>query len=269
MPQNSQPSYEYRGLIAEVWDQLRGDTSGWPDRSFYRDLILEVGEPVLDVGCGTGRLLLDYASEGIDVDGVDNSPEMLALCRKKAAALDLRPTLFEQQMETLELPRRYRAIIVPSSSFQLVIETDDAREAMRRFHDHLEPGGSLAMSFMLMWSGTPQTTEQANKWHKRKRVGEREDGSTVRRWTRARYDSEAQLEHTEDRYEIIVDGEIVETEKHSRSPSARWYTQDQSRALYEEAGFVDVLLYSGFSKDAASADDRMWAVVGRRAADLE
>ncbi len=264
MPQDNQPSYEYRGLIAEAWDLLRGDTSAWPDRAFYRDLILDVGEPVLDVGCGTGRLLLDYASEGIDVDGVDNSPEMLALCREKAAALELRPTLFEQQMETLELPRRYRTIIVPSSSFQLVIEPGDAREAMRRFHDHLEPGGRLAMSFMLMWSGTPQTAEQANKWHQHKRAGEREDGSSVRRWTRARYDSEAQLEHTEDRYEIMVDGEIVETEEHSRSPSARWYTQEQSRALYEEAGLVDVLLYSGFSKDAASAGDRMWAAVGRR-----
>ena len=264
MAQDNRPSYEYRGLIAEAWDLLRGDTSGWPDRAFYRDLILEAGEPVLDVGCGTGRLLLDYASEGIDVDGVDNSPEMLALCREKAAALDLRPTLFEQQMETLELPRRYRAIIVPSSSFQLVIETDDAREAMRRFHDHLEPGGTLAMSFMLMWSGTPQTAEQANKWQKHKRAGEREDGSTVQRWTRARYDSEAQLEHTEDRYEIIVGGEIVETEKHSRSPSARWYTQEQSRALFEEEGFVDVFLYSEHWKETASADDRIWKAVARR-----
>ncbi len=150
MAQAVEPDYEYRGLMAQAWDLLRGDTSDWPDRAFYLDLIRESGEPVLDVGCGTGRLLLDYASQGIDIDGVDNSPEMLALCGEKAAAQGLEPSLYQQRMQALELPRRYRTIIVPSSSFQLLTDSDDAREALRRFHDHLEPGGWLAMSFMLM-----------------------------------------------------------------------------------------------------------------------
>ena len=281
MPQTSQSDYEYRGLMAEAWDPLRGDTSNWPDRAFYLELVRASGEPVLDVGCGTGRLLVDYASQGIDIDGVDNSPEMLALCREKAAAQGLDPALFLQQMQALELPRRYRTIIVPSSSFQLLTEPEDAREALHRFHDHLDPGGRLAMSFMLMWSGPPQTAEQAEKWHMRKRLGEREDWSptaalknarrssgqktAVRRWSRARYDSAAQLEHTEDRYEVLVDGEVVETEEFSRSPSARWYTQEQSLALVEAAGFEDVRLYSGFSQDTASADDRIWTATATAA----
>lgn len=262
MPQDDQPSYAYRGLIAEAWDLLRGDTSGWADRVFYRDLIMDVGEPVVDVGCGTGRLLLDYLSEGFDVDGVDNSPEMLALCREKADALRLELTVYEQQMETLELPRRYRTILVPSSSFQLLTAADAARGAMHRFRDHLEPGGALAMSFMVMWSGPPQTAEQASKW--RSRESEREDGSVVRQSTRARYDSDDQVEHEETRYEVIVGGEIIETEEYTRSPSARWYTQEQSRTLYADAGFVDVQLFSGFTKDAAESSDKMWTAVGRR-----
>jgi SAM-dependent methyltransferase len=71
--------YEYRGLMAQAWDLLRGDTSGWPDRAFYRSFIEQRGGAALDVGCGTGRLLLDYLQAGLDVDGVDNSPEMLAI----------------------------------------------------------------------------------------------------------------------------------------------------------------------------------------------
>ena len=114
-----QPEYEYTGLIATNWDLLRGDTSNWEDRFFYRDIINKSGQPVLDVGCGTGRLLLDYLADRVDIDGVDNSPEMLALCGEKAQKLGLRPNVYLQTMETLALPRKYRTIIVPSSSFQL------------------------------------------------------------------------------------------------------------------------------------------------------
>ncbi|MGC8799894.1 MAG: class I SAM-dependent methyltransferase [Chloroflexus sp.] len=85
------PEYEYKGLMAEAWDVLRGDTSNWADRHFYLEIIQKYGQPVLDVGCGTGRLLLDYAQQGVDIDGVDNSPEMLAICKCKADELSLKP----------------------------------------------------------------------------------------------------------------------------------------------------------------------------------
>ena len=59
--------YEYRGLVAEAWDLLRGDTSAWADRAFYRAVIDQRGGPVLDVGCGAGRLLLDYLAAGFEL----------------------------------------------------------------------------------------------------------------------------------------------------------------------------------------------------------
>lgn len=48
--------YEYKRLVASRWDFLRGDTSEFPDRDFYRDVIRKSGAPVLVVGCGTGQL---------------------------------------------------------------------------------------------------------------------------------------------------------------------------------------------------------------------
>jgi ubiquinone/menaquinone biosynthesis C-methylase UbiE len=98
--------YEYRGLMAATWDVWRDDTTNWEDARFFRDIVRQYGQPVLDVGCGTGRIVLDYCADGIDTDGVDNSPEMLAICREKAQQRGVSPNLYEQTMETLDLPRK-------------------------------------------------------------------------------------------------------------------------------------------------------------------
>src|SRR5512138_2188478 len=100
------PPYEYYGMFAEFWDLFRGDTSNWDDRFFFLDIVKKYGQPVLDVGCGTGRILLDFMQQGIDIDGVDNSPEMLARLREKAKKLDLNPQVYQQEMTALSLPRR-------------------------------------------------------------------------------------------------------------------------------------------------------------------
>ena len=96
---------------------------------------------------GTGRLLIPYLALGIDIEGVDTSEEaLLAICRDRSAAQGLSPVLHRQHMQTLELSSRYRAIILPGGTFHLVGDPGTARESLRRFYDHLEPGGILAMS---------------------------------------------------------------------------------------------------------------------------
>ena len=94
---------------------------------------------VLDVGCGTGRLLIPYLAAGIDIEGVDSSKEMLSICRKKARRKGLNATLYEQRMQTLDLANRYSSIIVPGGSFHLITEREEAAEALKRFNlDDLE-----------------------------------------------------------------------------------------------------------------------------------
>jgi SAM-dependent methyltransferase len=260
--------YEYRGLMAQAWDLLRGDYSAWPDRAFYRSILEQREGPALDVGCGTGRLTLDYLQAGLDVDGVDNSPEMLALCRAKAAAagLDVTGRLFQQEMDQLALPRRYATIFVPSSTFQLLTEASAAARAMQRFHEHLEADGLLVMPFMSkLWRG--RTTPPQLEWTDWTKLGEAqrpEDGATIRRWIRARYDHDQQLEHEENRYEVLRDGVVTETQRFGRSPCVRWYTQPQALALYQRAGFKVGATTSGFTLDPALATDAMFCVIGAR-----
>lgn len=252
------PDYEYHGLMAEFWDLLRGDTSKWDDRFFYLDVVRKYGQPVLDIGCGTGRILLDFMQQGIDIDGVDNSPEMLALLRQRAEKLGLDQIVYQQEMADLSLPRKYGTILVPSSSFQLLLDPALPPMALRCFYEHLLPGGTLGMPFMTLWkAGDPLESE----WT---REAVRADGALVRRDSWSRYDPQSELEETRETYSVIQDGQVIASETHVQSPATRSYTQGQALALYQAAGFRDIRVFHEFTFEPARPEDTLFCVLGTR-----
>ena len=258
----NKPSYEYYGMLADTWDLFRGDTFHSTDLSFYRDIIHQYGEPALDVGCGTGRLLLDYFQEGIDIDGVDNSPEMLTLCRQKAVKLDLTPRLYEGRMETLDLPRRYRTIIIPSSTFQLIPDLAMAEEVIGRLYRHLEHGGVLVISFQTFWK---EGDSLVVEWVQIGEITRPEDGALLRRWWRMRFNPESQLHDLEEeRFEVIHNGQVTYTEYYHRPNAYRWYTQDQATVLFEQTGFINIQKFKGVSFEPATNDDKGFYILGQK-----
>jgi ubiquinone/menaquinone biosynthesis C-methylase UbiE len=256
----TQPSYEYHGLMAKLWDTLRGDTSQWEDRFFYLEAVRRYGQPVLDVGCGTGRILVDFRQQGIDIDGVDNSPEMLALCREKLQKQNLTATLYQQTMEGLDIPRQYQTILVPSSSFQLLLDPATAKQAMRKFFQHLVPGGRLVMPFMILWQ-PGQPLDEA--WEKT--MTRAEDGAIAWRKSRSWYDLEQKLEHTEDHYKLTLNGEVIAEEVHTQSPATRWYSVEEIQALFEGAGFTALQWWRYLPTwEPKQATDTTFFVVGQK-----
>jgi hypothetical protein len=188
---------------------------------------------------------------------------MLALCRRKAAGTGLSPNVYEQYLERLDLPRRHRTILIPSSSLQLITRPSDADEALRRVRDHLLPGGAVAAT-MLTFRGKDGGVPQPAEWEKSAvRAG---DGATFRRASKWRFDPADGCDHTEDLYQKIVGGEVVAEELHRRSPATRSYTVDAARDLFERAGFAEVQIYSGFTFDLAKPEEDGFTVVGEKAA---
>src|SRR5437762_3600345 len=81
----------YAGLGAEAYDVWMPPSGDDPDVEVYRRSIERGAGPALELGCGNGRLLVGYARAGFDVEGVDSSADMLAICAShgRAAGLDL------------------------------------------------------------------------------------------------------------------------------------------------------------------------------------
>lgn len=128
------------GLIARYWAEF--NTAEHEELARYRAAIETFGQPALDLGCGTGRLLIPYLAAGLDVDGVDVSADMLDWAAQGAERVGRSTTLARQAFHELERARRYRTIFSVGS---IGIGGDRAHdlEAMRRVHRHLEPGGAF------------------------------------------------------------------------------------------------------------------------------
>ena len=104
----------------------------------------------------------------------------------------------------------------------------------------------------------------AEEWEMIEEAVRPSDGATVRRWFRCPYDVPNRLQHTQDRYEVTREGEILETEFHEASPYLTWYLASEALALVENAGFVDVHTESDFTSEPATDADTSYVILGRK-----
>jgi SAM-dependent methyltransferase len=114
------------------------------DVEFYLAFARRCGSPILELACGTGRLIIPLAEAGYEVFGVDLSENMLAVCRHKVKdkRLGHRVQLTQADMATFDLPRKDFALTyIPVRSFMHLFTQEDQLSCLRRVYEHLRPGG--------------------------------------------------------------------------------------------------------------------------------
>ena len=119
-------------------------TSYKEDLQLWRGLAKEYGSPVLEIGCGSGRVLLALASAGYTVTGIDTSPAMLRLAAAAASRpLAGRVRLVRSDARTFDLGRSFR-LILSSCNTLAALEDADLAAVFARVRAHLHPAGAFA-----------------------------------------------------------------------------------------------------------------------------
>jgi SAM-dependent methyltransferase len=246
----------YEGIVADTYD-IWFPGYQFEDTEFYKKIINEVPGRALEIGCGTGRLLLPYLQEDLEVDGVEPSQAMIDRCREKGRTLGVAPVLYKQYMQDLDLPYRYQTIFIPLASFMLVTDRDEAVKALKSMYDHLDTGGQIVIPLFIP---REQLSSSKKEWTVR-RVGEREDGAKIVLNQASDIAFHEQKQTNWNRYEIYVNDALSDT-RFSVS-TLRWYYKHEFVMLLEGSGFTDISIYGGYDGSPLT-DDRQFMIYRAR-----
>lgn len=238
-PADSLPSVFENG---EAYDLILKDIPYGFD--FYVTLAREAGGPVLDVACGTGRILLPCLQAGVDIEGLDLFEPMLKTLRTKAAQMGLSPQLQQADMSEFSVPRQFSLIFIPFNAFIHNMTQESQLNCLRCCREHLVPGGMLAFDTYfpsLEIVGAPQNT----------RVLEGElphpaTGLPMRMYDTRRFDRVAQVQHSLNELEVLAADGSVEHVYRSQS-SVRYIYKHEMELLLRVAGFARWEISGDFS----------------------
>ena len=139
----------YDSFIADYYDESPVVRERLQDVAFYRDAVGEFGDPVLELGCGTGRITMALAEAGKRITGLDLSERMLERAVKKRAALNVeareRVHLVQGDMTRFDLGETFRLVIIPFRPFQHLLEVQQQVDCLDCVRKHLTPGGRLIL----------------------------------------------------------------------------------------------------------------------------
>lgn len=123
-------------------------------RTFYADLAERMGSPVLEIGCGTGDILIAVAKRGIIADGIDLSPRMIHYCTKRLEVVDTALSsliqIWEADMRAARYDKVYSGVFVPYHALYHLLSAQEIVMTLERIWNALKPNGVLAFDIFVL-----------------------------------------------------------------------------------------------------------------------
>ena len=207
------------------------------DDDFYLELAQEIGGPVLDAGCGTGRLTRAIATTGLDVTGFDFSPEMLAHARSLSKDLDIE--WLQGDVRSMRLGRRFRLILMTGHGFQYMLTDGDMSDFFERMREHLLEDGYLAFETRNFAAKTFGGSEKPTLW----RSFQDDQGRWIDNLVGSRYDPDSGIER------LTFERVVRDTnERHRETSTMRYVSVEQLNSMLRLHGFSFVQQYGDWAR---------------------
>lgn len=244
----------YTSLEAELHD-LFWESEDTPELDWLDALLTEFPGRALEVGCGSGRLLLPLLRRGHDIEGLEPSADMLALCRQRAG--DFAPVLHAGGMSDFVAETPYRCVLIPAFTFQL---SPEPSADLRRMRELLVDQGILYLSVFRPFAELDGDLPE-NEWYPDHHATLPDGGRATLR-TRHRLDRTRRILHREHHYRLEQSGSVRE---HRSEQTVRWFEPGQLAAMLRDAGFVVDRAVADFDEEQAVSDEAQILTIVARA----
>lgn len=247
--------YDDNPLVAELYDHTPLYAAR-EDIGLYVDCARQANSPVLELGCGTGRILIPTAAAGCEVVGLDTSANMLAVCRTKLkrqpTAVQKRVRLVEGSMTDFMLEESFALVTAPFRVFQHLLRAEEQLECLRAVHRHLAPGGRFVFD---VFHPNPRYLHDPEYLEEREEFGEvtLPDGRSFRRtWRIAAYRRAEQINEIEFIYYLT---HADATKERIVEPfPLRYFFRFELEHLLARAGFRVAALYGDLDRSPLRDD---------------
>jgi SAM-dependent methyltransferase len=243
--------YESYAFVADLYDWVIPYRER-PDIAFFVDAAKNAGGPVLEVGCGTGRVLIAIARAGTEVVGLDLSPHMLKVCREKlkqeSAAVQSTAELVRADMRNFDLGRTFNLITLPFRPFQHLTTIVEQLSCLRNIHKHLVENGRLILDLFNPSLDMLAIREEQQELGDEAEFVTRDGRRVLRRHKTVAHDRFNQINHVELIYYVThPDGR---EERLVHAFPMRYLFRFEVEHLLARCGFEVEHLYAGFDKSA-------------------
>lgn len=189
--------------------------------------------PVLDLGCGTGKMTRLMSEQGYDMTGIDNAAEMLQIAAMESGEVPILYLL--QDMQDLELDGCVRAVYSVCDCVNYVLDEEELQQAFSRVHEYLEEDGAFIFDVNTSYKYTKLLAENTF-------AESRDEGSFI--WDNY-YDEEERINEY-DLTLFIPEGDEL-YRRYTETHYQRNYETETLLKLLKNAGFTDICVYDDYT----------------------
>lgn len=220
--------------MSEYYDLIYGDLL---DLEFYLREAKNARGPVLEVACGTGRILLNLIKNGIDAYGVDLSDGMLEKLKEKAKKQNVTANTVKANMLDFKLNKKFKLIIVPYRSFLHLKKPEERKQALLNFREHLDTDGRLILHTYNPSKEEYTMTDELHNFSSEELTGH--DGKKYTLDWYLEYKPKEKVGH----YEIKLN---LDDKMHIFDMEIAYLDRNELSDLLKNCGYKNIKVYCGF-----------------------